>query len=126
MKIGITSQNFRTISGHAGKTRRFIIIGHDESGKLVELDRLDLPKEMTMHEYRGDDHPIFAVDVLISGGSGQGFIQRMASHGVQVLTTSETDPYAAASRVLRGEPLPAAAPHEHNHGHQHEIVMPTL
>lgn len=126
MKIGITSQNFRTISGHAGKTRRFIIIGQDESGKPVELDRLDLPKEMTMHEYRGDDHPIFAVDVLISGGSGQGFIQRMASQGVQVLNTSETDPYAAASRVLKGEPLPAAAPHDHNHGHQHEIVMPTL
>jgi predicted Fe-Mo cluster-binding NifX family protein len=126
MKIGITSQNFRTISGHAGKTRRFIIIGQDESGKPVELDRLDLPKEMTMHEYRGDDHPIFAVDVLISGGSGQGFIQRMASQGVQVLNTSETDPYAAASRVLKGEPLPAAAPHNHNHGHQHEIVMPTL
>ena len=25
MRIGVTSQNFRTITGHAGKTRRFLI-----------------------------------------------------------------------------------------------------
>ncbi|MEN8166818.1 MAG: nitrogen fixation protein [Pseudomonadota bacterium] len=126
MKIGITSQNFRTITGHAGKTRRFLIIGQDEAGKPVELDRLDLPREMSLHEYQVDDHPIFAVDVLICGSCGQGFIQRMASHGVQVITTSETDPYVAAKSVLSGEPLPAALPHDHSQGHQHERVMPAL
>jgi hypothetical protein len=25
MRIGVTSQNFRTITGHAGKTRRFLV-----------------------------------------------------------------------------------------------------
>ena len=53
MKIGITSQNFRTITGHAGKTRRFLIYADDGSGKAVEIDRLDLPKEMSMHAFRG-------------------------------------------------------------------------
>jgi predicted Fe-Mo cluster-binding NifX family protein len=122
MKIGVTSQNFRTISGHAGKTRRFLIFGQDEAGKPVVLDRLDLPKEMSLHEYHGEDHPVFALDVIITGGSGQGFIQRMAAHGVQVIATSETDPYLAAGSVFCGEPLPAALPHDHQH--EHEVVMP--
>jgi hypothetical protein len=123
MKIGITSQNFRTVTGHAGKTRRFLVFGQDEAGKPIELERLDLPKEMSLHEYHGDDHPIFAVDVLISGSCGQGFIRRMSSHGVQVIATSETDPYIAAGALFSGENLPAAAPHDH-HQHSHEIVMP--
>ena len=68
-----------------------------------------------MHEFRGDQHPVFAVDVMITGGCAEGFIHRMASHGVQVLATSETDPVAAAGLVFAGEPLPAAEPHEHDH-----------
>ncbi len=126
MRIGITSQNFRTVTGHAGKTRRFLIIGQDEAGKPVELERLDLPKEMSLHEYHGDDHPIFTVDMLICGSCGQGFIKRMASHGVQVIATSEPDPYNAASALFSGEPLPAPAPHEHDHKQPHANVMPKL
>ncbi len=122
MKIGVTSQNFRTITGHAGKTRRFLIFGQDDAGKPVELDRLDLPREMSLHEYHGEDHPVFALDVIITGSSGQGFIQRMAAHGVQVIATSETDPSLAAGSVFSGEPLPPAEPHEHQH--EHDVVMP--
>ena len=122
MKIGVTSQNFRTITGYAGKSRRFLIFGQDEAGKPVELERLDLPKEMSLHEYHGEEHPIFVVDFLITGGSGQGFIQRMAAHGVQVIPTSETDPYQAADLVFSGESLPPPEPHEHHH--DHEIIMP--
>ncbi len=38
-----------------------------------------------MHEFRGDDHPLEALDVLINAGCGRGFIQRMAARGVQVV-----------------------------------------
>ena len=123
MKIGVTSQNFRTITGHAGKARRFLIFGQDDAGRPVELERLDLPKEMSLHEYHNEDHPIFEVDFLITAGSGQGFIQRLAAHGVQVITTSETDPNRAAGSVFSGESLPPAAPNDHQHGH--EVVMPS-
>ena len=68
-----------------------------------------------MHEFRGDAHPVFAVDVLITGGCGAGFIRRMATHGVQVLATKETNPMVAAGLVFRGEPLLAAEPHDSDH-----------
>ena len=113
MKIAVTSQNFRTITGHAGKTRRFLIYADDGRGKAVEIDRLDLPREMSMHEFRGNEHPLQAARVLITGGCGEGFIRRMAGWGIQVIPTSETDPRAAAQAVLEGRPLPPPEPHEH-------------
>ncbi len=38
MRIGVTSQNFRTITGHAGKTRRFLIFEQDATGALHEAE----------------------------------------------------------------------------------------
>jgi hypothetical protein len=44
MRIAVSSQNFRTITGHAGKSRRFIVY-HAKPGETPqELERLDLPK----------------------------------------------------------------------------------
>ena len=112
MNIAITSQNFRTITGHAGKTRRFIIYHCTTDGKIEEIERLDLPKEMSMHAYHGEDHPIQIADVLITGGCGEGFIRRLAQWDIQVIATSETDPLQAINTYLSGKPLPAATVHD--------------
>jgi predicted Fe-Mo cluster-binding NifX family protein len=114
MKIAVTSQNFRTVTGHAGKTRRFLVF--QTNGESVqEAERLDLPKEQSFHELHGDaPHPIDGVDVLITASCGEGFVGRMARRGIQVVATSETDPATAARLVSGGRPLPPPAPHEHH------------
>jgi predicted Fe-Mo cluster-binding NifX family protein len=112
MKIGVTSQNFRTVTGHAGKTRRFLVYESQPQG-VQELERLDLPKEMSMHEFRGEQHPLDALDVLITAGCGQGFRQRLAARGVRVIATSETDPMKAVAGVVAGTDLPPPLPHDH-------------
>ena len=124
MKIAVTSQNFRSITQHAGKTRRFLIFEQDPStGKPVESARLDLPREMSMHEFRVEDHPLFKVDMLVTGSSGEGFIRRMAQAGVQVVVTSEKDPYPASEALFNGRPLPP--PDSHTHDHEHTaVIMP--
>jgi predicted Fe-Mo cluster-binding NifX family protein len=122
MKIAITSQNFRTITAHAGKCRRFLILGRNDQGELVEIDRLDLPKEMSMHEFKGMEHPLFDSDVLLTASAGQGFIRRLQEHNIQVICTSETDPYAAANAFLDGIPLPAAEQHTHHHSSDPVII----
>lgn len=113
MKIGVTSQNFRTITGHAGKTRRFLVYEADAQGNLREIDRLDLPREMAMHEFDGEHHPLFNLDVLITASCGEGFVRRLAQQGVQVIATSESDPLTAVKRILEGAPLPPPQPHGH-------------
>ena len=115
MRIGVTSQNFRTITGHAGKSRRFLVFEAEPGdGAPRETERWDLPKEMSLHAYRGDaPHPTASLDVLVTGGCGEGFIRRMASVDTRVVVTSETDPAAAVGAILRGEPLPPPGPRDH-------------
>lgn len=115
MRIAVTSQNFRTVTGHAGKSRRFLIYEVETGSEPRESDRLDLPKEMSLHEYHGDDHPLYSVDAVITASCGSGFIQRLARQSVQVVATSETDPATAVAALAEGRPLPPAQPQEHGH-----------
>ena len=121
MKIGVSSQNFRTITGHAGKSRRFIVFDSQEDGSVQQADRLDLPKEMSLHEFHGEQHPLFDLDVLITGGCGQGFRQRLLAQGVLVIVTGETDPIRAAEACVQGRELPPARHHQHQ---GHDSVQP--
>lgn len=116
MRIAITSQNFKTITGHAGQTRRFVIYEANDSGNVLEVERLDLPPELTIHNYHGKDHPLFTMNLqaLITQSAGQGFMQRLAQHGINVHLTSESDPTIAVSSIALGKSLPAADT-EHQH-----------
>jgi hypothetical protein len=113
MKIGVTSQNFRTITGHAGKTRRFLIFSAGNNGQWQETARLNLPKEMSMHEFKGTDHPVDQLNKLITAGCGKGFIQKMATRGVEVIQTGESDPLTAVNKLMAGQPLKPAETHHH-------------
>jgi predicted Fe-Mo cluster-binding NifX family protein len=117
MRIAITSQNFKTITGHAGQTRRFIVYEANDAKEIHEVERIDLPKELTMHEYRGGEHPLFSLNLqaIVTQSAGQGFIQRVEQHGIKVLVTSESDPAVAIALVITGQPLPAADEREHVH-----------
>lgn len=42
MRIAVTSQNFKTVTGHAGKSRRFLI--YEARPGADPVDRFDLPR----------------------------------------------------------------------------------
>jgi predicted Fe-Mo cluster-binding NifX family protein len=115
MRIAVTSQNFKTITGHAGKTRRFIVYESDGSSDPTEVQRLDLPSGMSLHDYHGDDHPLYTLglDALVTQGAGDGFRARMARFGIGVHATSESNPLVAVQALASGQPLPPAPPHDH-------------
>ncbi len=118
MKFAVASQNFRTITPHAGKTRRFLLFEAAPGGEPVDVGRLDMPKEMSMHEFRGSTHPLDAVQVVIAGSAGPGFIARLKDRGIVAVTTTETDPRKAIAAYLIGTLAPPAADEECDcHGH---------
>lgn len=122
MKIAVSSQNFRTITGHAGKARRFLVYEADANGLPQEVARLDLPKEQCFHEWHGRDeeaHPLDIADVLITLGCGKGFAARMERRGIRLLMTEATDPQQAVSLFLQDK-LPLLDPEAHAHEHDHE------
>lgn len=116
MRIAVASQNFRTVTPHAGKTRRFLVFEVEAGSPPREVERLDLPKEMAIHEFQdGGDHPLYAMRAVIAASAGPGFVNRMAARGVETVATSETDPAAAVTRYLAGT-LPAPASHDDDCG----------
>ena len=63
-----------------------------EGGEPVEVDRLDLPKELSMHEFHAKSpHPL-AVDVIIAGSFGEGFATRMAARGIVAVARTSPIP----------------------------------
>jgi len=114
MRIAVTSQNFRTITGHAGKARRFMLFEIAEGGNIFDAGKIDLPKSMSIHEHPVDEpHPIDGADVVITAGCGDGFRRKMASRGIRVVTTGETDPVIAATAFASGGLLAPPLPHVH-------------
>ena len=114
MRISVTSQNFRTITPHAGVTRRFIVYEGEPGEVPREVDRLDLPKELAIREFaRQGQHPLDNVDAVIVGSAGPGFLRRLAARGVEAIVTSETDPLTAVTKYLAGTLTPGE-PNEAN------------
>lgn len=123
MKIAVTSQNRRTITGHAGKCRRFWIYQVQDC-QVQDRQMLELALEQTFHESHGaGPHPLEGVNVLISASMGQGMHGRLKGMGILGVTTGETDPDRAVAAWLDGtlRELPPGAPHQHgpDHDHQH-------
>ena len=114
MRLAIASQNFRTVTGRAGKTRRFLVFEAAAGQPAQEVERFDLPKDQSIHEFDGQGpHPLESVDVVIAASAGEGFVRRMAARGVIAVTTAETDPLSAVLAYLAGTLAPAA-PHDHD------------
>ena len=122
MKIAVSSQNFRTVTNHAGRARRFIVYTVGEDLQPVETDRIDLPKELSMHEVgdSGIAHPLDSVDVILSASFGAGFARRMHARGLIASITEKTDPLEAVKEfMMNGQNLPQLCDCNHDHDHAH-------
>ena len=123
MRIAVTSQNRKTITGHAGKCRKFWIYEIDDKA-ILKKSLLELALEQSLHESHGAaPHPLDGIKVLICGGAGQGLIRRLDSMGIQGLVTPETEPDSAVADFLNGT-LKLGAAHSHtghdeHHGGEH-------
>ena len=120
MKIAFTSQNLRDLTGHAGKTSRFIIYSLNDDKKVEQKEVVELAREDILHIRFHESsepyapHPILDVDFLITGGAGNGFVRRLGRVGVQVLITPEKEIENALDLFIHNK-LPILPPHNHSH-----------
>jgi predicted Fe-Mo cluster-binding NifX family protein len=128
MRVAVTSQDFRNVTGHAGHARGFLIFDAQPGSEPVEVERLSLSKELVIHEFRGaGPHPIDGVAVILSAGFGAGFAQHMAARGITAVRTEKLDPIEAVKHFLAcreagldliSEPS-CDCGHDHDHDHAH-------
>ena len=107
MKFAVTSQDFLTITGHAGKSTRFLLFETDAAGEPVETGRLDLSDEQSIHNFKGGAHPLDGVGVLIAGSAGQCFIDRMRERGIVTVVAGGLHPREAVAAYVAGLLHPA-------------------
>lgn len=129
MRIAVTSRDFHNVTGHAGHAREFLIFEAQHGREPVEIERLLLPGELVIHEFRGGSHPIDGVDVLLSAGFGAGFARHMAARGITAVRTEKSDPVDAVKHFLASQEAGldlSSAPscdcghdHDHAHGNSH-------
>lgn len=121
MRIAVTSQNRRTVTGHAGKCRKFWIFEVDDC-EVRDKRLLELPIEQSFHESSQDaPHPLDAINVLITGGMGSGLQMRLKRKGILPVATAESDPDRAVAAWLNGtlRELPPGSQHGHGSHHGH-------
>ncbi|MBI4809455.1 MAG: nitrogen fixation protein [Nitrosomonadales bacterium] len=118
MKIAVTSQNFKRVTGHAGKSRRFIIYDLGTACDTPKVVWLDLPMDMTFHEFSGGPHPLDDVDVILTASAGPGLVDKLARRGVQLVTCGESEPRKAVRDFLMGE-VKQSNPHAHLEQERH-------
>lgn len=102
MKFAVTSQDFESITGHAGKTTRFLVFEAENGVEPVQTARLDLNDEQTIHNFQGGAHPLDGVDVLIAGSAGQCFVDRMRARGIVTVVASGIAPRDAVAAYTAG------------------------
>ncbi len=112
MRIAVTSQNLRSVTSHAGRALRFLVV-ETSSEPRAEPSRLALTAEYAFHGYDdGKPHPLDGVAVLLTGGAGGRLVSRLARRGIRVVCTAEPDPKRAVQDFLAGR-LERKPPHEH-------------
>lgn len=120
--IAICSQNRKTVTGHAGKCRKFWLYPV-EDGAPGERRLVEIAKEETFHDNPGAfPLALEGISVMISQGMGQGMLARLARHDIEAWMSPTSDLDEAVQAYLRGEPGadPADHHHDHEHGHAHE------
>ncbi|MBI5132082.1 MAG: hypothetical protein HZA66_21780 [Rhodopseudomonas palustris] len=110
MKIAFPTNDWATISGHAGQTPNWLVYDlteHRAGQRLPEPTRIELTKEQLPHYFKDDGpHPLDGVELIVAGSAGDGYVRHMKKRGADVVLTGETDPATALAHVIKGEALP--------------------
>jgi predicted Fe-Mo cluster-binding NifX family protein len=100
LKIAVSSQDRRTITGHTGRCRRFWVYeirGNRVDGKALR----ELTPAQTLHSSPlGNGHPLDDVHVLITAAVSPFLYQRLQRGGVKPFVTEESDPDEAVRMLL--------------------------
>lgn len=112
MRIAVSSTDFKTVCGHAGQARRWLIFEGEMGGTASEVEKLELFAENVFHHHKDANgpHPLEKVQALISRSAGEGFLRRMAKKGIDARLTSERNAQKAANDYLAGRLKAPPAP----------------
>lgn len=101
MKVAVASSDFTTVTGHAGRARKWLVYEVGEDGTPGTPQRLELASDEVFHYAEdGRPHRLDDVDALIAQSAGESFLKNMEKRGIRPVMTAETDPEKAVRDLL--------------------------
>ena len=102
MKIAVASSDFKSVSGHAGRAKHWLIYTVDDNAQISAPQHIELPSDQVIHyvEENGAPHPLDGIDAVITLSAGEGFVKHMEKRGAQVAMTAEKDAAKAVHDFL--------------------------
>ncbi|MDV7187581.1 NifB/NifX family molybdenum-iron cluster-binding protein [Lutibacter sp. TH_r2] len=134
LNIAITSQNKKTVFEHAGRCTRFLVY-HIKDNELVNKSLIEITKEESLHNFFHSNstdtivlNPLQGINMLLTGGIGDGAIRKLANVGIATHLIEEKDPDVAIEKLLNGTLAAKKSGNcgcsgnhdDHNHDHKHE------
>ena len=107
MKVAVASSDFRKVTGHAGRARRFLVFEVMSDGQAGTPTGIELEPDLVFHHFKDDRaHPLDGVTALITLSAGESFVKKMAGRGVDAVQTAETDPAKAVRDYVAAKLAP--------------------
>lgn len=102
MRIAVSSNDFKSVSGHAGQARRWLIFEGEKGAAAREVERIELLAENVFHHHKDANgpHPLEKMQALITRSAGEGFLRRMAKKQIDARLTAERNAAKAANDYL--------------------------
>jgi len=123
--IGITSQNEKRITKHAGKCDTFLVYTIEQS-KILKKEVLKIDKQNTLHSIFheiGNENisPVFDFDVLLTGSIGPGAIVKLSKKNVEAHSVIERNPDQAILDYINGTLEVYEFQHDKEHNCNHNV-----
>jgi predicted Fe-Mo cluster-binding NifX family protein len=100
LRIAVSSQDRRTVTGHALRCRRFWVYEIRRNG-IDDKTLRELAPDQTLHATElGENHPLDDVHVMITSGMTPFLYQRLRRGGIKPYVTEESEPDRAVRMLL--------------------------
>jgi predicted Fe-Mo cluster-binding NifX family protein len=107
MRIAVCSKDFKSVSGHAGQARNWLLFQLYETGAVEEVKEISLTRAQTFHHFKDvGPHPLDGISALIAISAGESFLTRMRKGGIDAMMTAESDPEKAVGDYLKQQLSP--------------------
>lgn len=92
MRVAVATKDYRTVAGHAGQARQWLMFETAPDRPPTLVERVELTKPQVIHHWRNEGpHPLDGIAAVITSSAGDGFVRRMEKLGIVTVMTGEVD-----------------------------------
>jgi len=121
MKIAIPTRG-NEVDSHFGHCEMYTVITADENQNITKTEILPSPVGCGCKSDIAGIFQRIGVEIMLAGGIGEGAIQVLNHHGINVVRGCSGDVKSVADRYLKGNLIDSGlscSQHEHHHGDGH-------